>query len=170
MGLDISAYSRLIPATESEDGIRVFAADPAFMPRLDGRAEGCYARTPETEELRFRAGSYSGYSDWRRELSRLIQGREPEAVWGDPQGPFAELIYFSDCEGAIGPITSAKLARDFHAHYAAVKAANPVLVARTIFRPECAPSEERAAWFVPAYEAWMRAFDLAAQDGFVIFC
>lgn len=75
---------------------------------------GCY----EGEWVgNFRAGSYSGYNEWRRELCLMALGVEPEVVWQnyeDYKGrPFVELINFSDCEGTIGPAVSRKLYNDF---------------------------------------------------------
>ena len=61
---------------------------------------------------------YAGYSAWRRQLSLLSLGVEPEEVWEYPRRfrgkPFADLIDFPDGAGPIiGPKTSAKLYADF---------------------------------------------------------
>jgi hypothetical protein len=127
MGLDITAVSRtashyLGPRDqfsdeqmeefyESEKAISVWVSD-GHEERLDGYAQGVYR--VEGESMGFRAGSYSGYNWWRRHLSLMALGEEPEDVWAEPpmyEGrPFVELIDFSDCEGCIGPRTSRKLA------------------------------------------------------------
>jgi len=65
----------------------------------------------------FRAGSYGGYSEWRRALAHTagielaeMQGftadAEPKQWTGEE--PFYELLYHSDCE-------SAELLKDFKA-------------------------------------------------------
>src|SRR6185503_149712 len=86
-----------------------------FPDRLDGRVQGYYLT--EDEDFHFRAGSYSGYNHWRTKLCRFAFGLEPQDIWTNPERyagkPFFELIHFSDAEGAIGPETAAKLARDF---------------------------------------------------------
>ncbi len=63
-------------------------------------------------------GPYSIYNEWRRELSLLALGVEPEEVWNHPRRfrrkPFVELIDFPDSGNCcIGPKTSAKLYQDF---------------------------------------------------------
>jgi len=68
---------------------------------------------------------YSGYDDWRRDLSLMAHGIEPEVIWRRPAAyrrtAFVELIYCSDNEGAIGPIRSRKLAEGFDEHLAAAR-------------------------------------------------
>ena len=66
--------------------------------------------------------SYSAYNRWREALAKLagypysdleeFTGHQIGAF--DVEcGPFHELVCFSDCEGTIGPKTSAKLYQDF---------------------------------------------------------
>ena len=159
MGLDITAYSKLKPcgSHESEPDecwnqghIDIYAGGPNMVERLDGHKEGCYRAAEGSRELSFRAGSYSGYNAWRDELSELAQGRPAEEVWADPQGPFAELIYFSDCKGSIGPNTSAKLLLDFREFSAKAR-------------------RQQDLFFMELYELWLRAFKLASDGGMVVF-
>lgn len=67
-----------------------------------------------------RAGSYSGYNEWRTCLSRLGMGVEAGSVWEEPEKyagkPFYEIVNFSDCEGTIDHATCVKLAEDFRSH------------------------------------------------------
>ena len=49
------------------------------------------------------------------ELATLAGYAGADDAWERTDGPFWELINFSDCEGVIGPKTSAKLAGDFAA-------------------------------------------------------
>ena len=119
---------------------------------------------PVTERTSFRAGSYSGYNWWREQLCRFALEVEPGEVWEDPDAfagkAFVELINFSDAEGAIGPRTAAKLARDFQNH----AARRGEWAARHI-----ANADERE-YFVESYADWQHGFELAAQGGVLIFC
>jgi hypothetical protein len=118
---------------------------------------------PVTETTGFRAGSYSGYNWWREQLCRFALDCDPSEVWGDPDAyagrPFVELINFSDAEGAIGPRTSAKLAADFRAHEPRVAA----------WAEERIDTEDNRGYFVELFGEWKTAFELAADDGFLIF-
>lgn len=161
MGLDITAYQhvRLLRAmtvqqANAEDydpgdraGTLLYVDHPSRT-QHDGMTEGVYEVSGA--EYGFRAGSYGGYNGWRAALARLI-GTTDEAIWADPKlAPFVELIHFSDCEGFIGPQTSAKLAKDF------------------------AEWDERAAealdqWELRVYRSFTKAFRLASADGAVQF-
>ncbi len=165
MGLDITAYSKLVPAPNAEldrDGYPVdwnshFNAHKGVLAfteenwpgRSGGIAPGVYTFG---EALRFRAGSYGGYNAWRRDLTQLAGYASIDAVWSDAvtEGPFYELINFADNEGVIGAAVSAKLAKDF-AEYAERAEAFPDL------------------WFVASYQNWRKAFELAADGGCVDF-
>jgi hypothetical protein len=160
MGLDITAYSKLM-ATNDPDADYIGSQSPEFAARADGLAEGRYAAA---KTIHFRAGSYSGYNEWREMLAELAgypkrwhepgykAGREMHAqgAWEAPSGPFWELINFSDCEGYIGPKTSAKLAQDFADFQA---------------KADEVPDD----WFRNRYAEWRKAFELARDDGAVDF-
>lgn len=107
---------------------------------------GCFERTAETQEHRFRAGSYSGYGVWRANLAAQFN---PER---DPEKPFFELIFFADNEGCIGPEAAADLLADFREHAG-----------------RYSPGERYAEWHRRSYDDWMRAFELAADGGLVHF-
>jgi|SRR6185503_6936916 len=154
MGLDITAYSHLayvvpyepdVPAEEDYETTCVHIYQDGAINRLDGAREGWYRPTAATTGHAFRAGSYSGYNEWREALCWMALRVRPQAVWKSPEAfagrPFVELINFSDCEGCIGPVTSAKLAADFAS------------IARDF----------------PLWEHWHTALTLAAQGGFVTF-
>jgi hypothetical protein len=164
MGLDITAYRQVRAVHDvkvDEDGypvndgqIRVHKIVMDSQERdWPGRAKGIQAIVYEpADSLSFRAGAYSGYNEWRRELSRRAGHGDPKRVWEGvvTAGPFIELINFSDCEGVIGPVVSAKLARDFAEHEAKILAsAEP--------------------WFADLYHKWRKAFEMAADGGFVDF-
>lgn len=114
-------------------------------------AEGAYAYSGE--KYVFRAGSYTGYNQWRDWLSDVVG--VPRAGNGRPnEGPFVELIHFADNEGFIGPKTAAELVEDFAAW-------RPRAVA-------AAPAED-GAYYVEKYDAWAKAFAIAAKGGAVQF-
>lgn len=159
MGLDIRAYSQCKFVAPQEGGDyeahedeHVLIDGVSFTDRLDGLPQGWYA--VEGVAYGFDAGSYSGYNVWREQLCRAALDVGPEEVWSDPDRfsgkPFVELIDFSDCEGSIGPKTSAKLLADFVTH------------------PDL-PGTVVDGYFEDKYRAWQYAFTLAWQDGFVVF-
>lgn len=159
MGPDIQAFSQcrfVGPAVdddydEHEDHVLIYVLAP-FLDRLDGSPQGWYA--VDGQRTYFRAGSYSGYNEWREQLCRAALGVFPRAIWDDPEGfagkPFVELINFADNEGSIGPKTSAKLLTDFEQY------------------PDL-PSLVGDDYFERKYSAWRDAFALASDDGFVVF-
>lgn len=157
MGLDIT-YHRSVTFLRPKDedgeydwrgGEDALYVNPDFVERADGLETGIYRVEGGGG---FRAGGYGGYNEWRRQLAEQIGGYTPESAWGGHGGastPFVELVNFSDCEGVIGPITSAKLARDFAAHRA--------------------KADEIGGWFAEQYGNWQTAFEAAADGGVVIF-
>jgi hypothetical protein len=174
MGLDITAYRNATKVDLSPDEIdgdgyakdwdnvttvrdyRIRMHDDDFPGRSEGVSDGHFRFA---EKIGFRAGSYSGYGQWRDWLARLA-GYEPvhsgegkhvpyaNGAWQAESGPFWELINFSDCEGIIGPVVAKKLASDF-AQYAD-KIGN-------------------AGWEPERYRLWQTAFEMAADNGFVEF-
>lgn len=162
MGLDIMAFERvtlLKKATIKQsdtDRLRdqyegradVTYLYRSFEAQADGMVDGFYARTGASFD--FRAGSCTSYGEWRKQLAKLV-GTTDEAVFKDPKpGPFVELINFSDCEGVIGPTTSAKLAADFREWADRAQALND-------------------AWFFAHYRDFRKAFEIAATGGAVKF-
>ena len=153
MGLDISAYSRL-QNNAGEDAVRIWR-NPDFPGRADDLQDGGMYIPKGT--LQFRAGSYSGYNEWREQLAKLAgypavtnkSKPHSEAAWQKDSGPFWELINFSDCEGTLGSAICAKLAKDFDEF------------------------EERAAaiggWFFDRYQLWQKAAHMAADNGAICF-
>jgi hypothetical protein len=176
MGLDILYASRVDfesrrePDTENyrDDIVFLFANDIIFN-QSDGISNGEYLYEPGGS---FRAGSYSGYSRWRKMLACMI-GWEIEELWGkvgtlihrneninnvlDENGeadiniPFVELLNFSDCEGFIGPKTSAKLHADFLEWHDKAKS-----------------FKDGGEYFYDLYQKWMKAFEVASDGGCVV--
>lgn len=173
MGLDISAYSdlELLDAVYNQEHEPIdpvtrlpipgkvceLFANPSFPARFDELVEGVYRYK---DYLGFRAGSYGSYGQWRETLAQisgwpaLDEAESPfrcsESAWEASAGPFWELINFSDCEGVIGPKTSAKLLDDFKK-----------------FRTQA--EQHGDEWFLRLYDAWQSAFALAALNGAVDF-
>lgn len=102
----------------------------------------------------FRAGSYSGYNEWRRMLCIAVLGVQPEEVWANQEKyegrPFNELICFSDCEGTRNAEVSKKLAKDFEE-----------------FRNRACNGQDE--YFIEKYNEWAKAFKIASNNGFVVF-
>lgn len=158
MSLEVSAFSRVTPMgcrpdATCPDSHWWIEPPPGFPRSLDGLRKGCYRVSGKQHS--FFVG-YSGYDDWRRDLSLMAHGVEPEVIWRRPAAyrgkAFVELIYFSDAQGAIGPIRSRKLAEDFDEHLAA---------ARKYEKIECG--------FIEVYREFRKAFRVAAGQGVVLF-
>lgn len=156
MGLSITYYSKLAKVDGVDKDVDGNPADydkfvcfgasmnwseglwPGRAAPLDSAATYSWAAADS-----FRAGSYSGYNAWRRQLKSLASG----------DGDFAELIDFSDNEGVIGPVVSAKLAADFQRNQARADAYDG----------------EGVAWFKKKYHDWRKAFEAASDAGAVDF-
>lgn len=181
MGLDISAYRRVtkLDVIFDEDGeaidketheyvdcdVRVFA-----NPDFPGRAEGVEHRAAykAQESMGFRADSYSGYNAWRNELAKLagypktpyetygnVRVGHDAGAWAAEKGPFWELINFSDCEGTIGPVVSAKLAKDFSEWDERAK--------------QYDQDNALDGYFYKRLQEWRQAFEMASDGGLVDF-
>lgn len=169
MGLDITAYRKLSkvdnPALDADGDPTEETMDTCFCispytlewsnnfgrAQADGLTAGVY---DYEDTCGFRAGSYSGYGEWRRELAKLVGHMDIKELWEKlSPGPFIELINFADNEGVIGPIASAKLAKDF---------------ADFKDRAEKHPDAD-APWFFELYCEWQKAFEMAADGGAVDF-
>ncbi len=161
MGLDIVAFEHATlvsscdpNSAEHEDHI-VAWTDEGMARSLRGLQPGrCYAGSGQ--QVAFRAGSYTTYNEWRRELAKRALGAPLSAVWANPSRfigrPFFEILNFSDCEGTIGPIAAAELAADF-ASLRETVAAKPL------------PDPEDEDWFMNRYDAFRTSFRLAAHGG-----
>lgn len=171
MGLDITAIAKAMRIGDVSgnydwelghvavhQSLIEFSNNPTHFPgapRAEGLQPGIYA--PGGDRIEFKAGSYTGYNEWRDHLARLVGwGSDSEAFRagpppaGSPKAAFYELINFADNEGYIGPKVAAKLAYDFS---------------------EWAPRATvgQPAWFVDGYGKWRKAFELAADGGLVDF-
>ena len=90
----------------------------------------------------------SVWNDFDSELRRVkLKTLEGEKI---QMKPFYELIYFSDCEGIIGPEISKKLHQDFVDFHKKIK------------------GQDRM--FIEKYKEWETAFRVASDNGLVKFC
>jgi hypothetical protein len=125
---------------------------PYINPDFPGREEGIQAvpfRVPPYRTFAFRAGSYTGYNRWRRELAALPEVLA-ELQEFEKRKPFYELVNFSDCEGTIGPVVSEILYHDFLTYIPTAR--------------ECMDYYD-----FDLYIRWMFAFFLAKAAGMVRF-
>ena len=156
MGLDIIAYKGLkrvenpvfdedgFPKNEEEwmPGAGLTWAEEHWKGRSEPiEADVVYTRT---ERYKFRAGSYSGYNWWRDRLDEFK---------GDCA--FQELINFSDCEGVIGSVVSRKLYEDFKKYH------DEAIIYAKGFKD--------GDFFIDRYEKWLKAFEIAKDNGAVDF-
>lgn len=172
MGLDISACSKLVEAPNAErdedgypadyESFNKFYDNKDFPGRFEGlNADMIYGYSADSDFDHFSIG-YGRYNAWREELARLAgygaeeyerYGRKDLShcvpCWNGAQGPFAEQINFSDCEGTIGPIVCAKLAKDY-AEFSE-------------------KAEAVGGYFWDKYQEFKRCFDIGADGGAVKF-
>lgn len=152
MGLDVSYYSGLkkIDCVYDEDGNPI---DPVTKEEIHDAII--------IEKNSFEAGSYSGYNEWRERLARLGGYQRgwhdykkdysySAGAWAETGGPFWELINFSDCEGSIGSVVSAKLYKDF-----------------VQYREEALKITDHG--FIRLYDKSQEAFRVASNNGVVTF-
>jgi hypothetical protein len=166
MGLGITWYRGCSPAPDADPDDWENVARASVVPEFASCADGIEHGGLFTFEKSggFRAGSYSGYNDWREELAKLAgypaledaggEHRKPHssAAWVGAvaeDAPFLPLVDFSDCEGTIGPQTSARLAKDFAAHQT--------------------KADRIGGYFAEKYTQWRNAFEQAQHGGFVDF-
>lgn len=163
MGLDITAYSQL------KDTGRPFDWDTDEGKALISNnhqdfAKRCVEFTPGNAfeydgELHAPIGSYSAYGAWREQLAKLA-GYQPvtggtrpysERAWAATEGPFWELINFTDCDGVLGTAVCQKLAKEFADYEASARLLG---------------DED----FLYTYLQFKAAVELASDGGAVVFC
>ena len=95
MGLDIVAISKAVPIQcEGDDSCdETHFTVGSYRKRRDGLKPGCYVKGKGGREFGFRAGSYIGYSDWRKTLCLLALRVPPEEVWEHPRRFRASLLW-----------------------------------------------------------------------------
>ena len=169
MGLDITYVSKIRETVENEEESGFSTNyNECFDYQLGSLKKFAqYDTTSESETGHFRAGSYSGYNQWRNELAIIAGYDSAEQVWEDFDSnirlvklkriegenaklkPFYEIINFSDAEGLIGPEICKKLYQDF-----------------IDFDDK---AKEKDSWIYEKYLKWKEAFKVASDDGLVAF-
>lgn len=166
MGLGITAYSHLTPVGVNIEGwcqddnhvqtytYHPFDASFRGLPVLDADLEftygACYQPTARTERHTFRAGSYSGYREWRADLQRQFNPDRSQ------DRPFYELLWFADERGTIGPDAARDLLADFRQH-------------ADLYAPLPDGDDWYKNMFRDRYADWTRACELAADGGLISF-
>ena len=174
MGLDICAYSNIMkqPEPEVQKVVGKLLASlgeeilevSEVTDRCHDLEEGVYLDTFDTVQHHFRAGSYSGYNGFRNRLSKALLGVEASAVWEDPatfEGrPGYEMIDFSDCEGVISSSVADKLRQD-------------LIENRDVFKEHLTEvfgqHLDEIEWDMGVYDNFIYAFELASENGIVIY-
>jgi hypothetical protein len=139
MGLDVTAFQemKLINACRNEDGEII---DPETGKEVEsaveiwdntdfpGRAAPLHSKCVYSyeEAMAVPGQGYGGFSNWRETLAKIsgwplteyeswgaIKKWHSAGAWAATEGPFWELINFSDCEGFIGTDACKKLCADF---------------------------------------------------------
>ncbi len=162
MGLKIIVYKQISKMPEGTvrltDDHFYLVVNSDFPQQADGLIRGFYSCNDSPFE--FAVGSYLGYKIFRELLAKLI-GTTCRKIWKNPvPGPFVELINFADNDGTIGSQTSKKLSKDFQDHIHLVQDASG-----TGFFGNRDDDE----FFVSLYQAFMTAFEIAADGGCVAF-
>lgn len=171
MGLDITAYGGLFEIDTSRQKKELVEtmldsghwwqphavdwAEKEFPGRTKGEPQVVMDHVyGASQRYSFRAGSYSGYGEFRDFLARLAGWASARAWWDSDvrEGPFFELVHFADNEGCIGSIAAGKLVSDFRAYEAKALA-----------------EADECRWFWHAYNNWRRAFEIASEGGAVDF-
>ena len=119
----------------------------------------------------FRAGSYSGYGEWRNTLAKVgagFAGGSQEAwEYGSNNYPFEELINYSDADGYIAAPITDKLCDDFVSFDKEMK--DVVDKAWLKIHPTIELTGEDKDWFLAKWGDWKNAMCSASQNGAVIW-
>lgn len=173
MGLDVTAYLGLTKSEnqapiEDEDcleGRISFWENPYFPGRSSGVECGDVVYSYTDTRAVF-SGMCSRYCSYRETLAMIAgyaanQNQKHGENHGSraaisiymTEGPFWEQILFSDCEGVLGPVVCAKLAKDYADFQSTVDAY----------------AGDRAEYFKATYAEWREAFTLAANSGAIVY-
>jgi hypothetical protein len=110
------------------------------------------------DQFSFRAGSYSGFDEWRKWLAS-IAGIELDKMMGfggsiqwKKDTPFRELLHHSDCDGTLGVRDCKKLKEDFDMFFFSGMSKSPDNMTR-----------DDAWWVLDRYYAWHKAVTFVAE-------
>lgn len=180
MGLSVTAYRKItkLDALFDADGEPVnpltrqpyeFYFQVYVSPDFPAQAEGLEDRAvySHISSKNFWSASYGRYNAWREHLAKLagylavpfekIEGYSAATVMSHQKGafevsdgPFHELLCFSDSDGVFGTLVCTKLARDFAQWDDRAKALND-------------------DWFYENYTAFRECFEMGSDGGAVSF-
>ena len=159
--IKVKTSNAQISRVTEEEWIKTSESTGVFVKRLN-IDEGYYKKDEGYEYFSFRAGSYSGYNQFRELLCESILYVKPEKVWENCESyigkPFYELINFSDCEGTMGPIVSKKLHEDFIKH-------------RDKFETYLKNIEDGVFvnYYMNVNNSFTKAFEMTSEGGVLIF-
>ena len=121
------------------------------FPGRNGQIKDGKIYTCGDDSYGFKAGSYGNYTQFRNRLSNLVGFSSQECLWESAKegSDFYELVFFADNEGILGADISRKLLGDFKKHEDKAKSI--------------------AVTFTKGYQDWMKAFELASDNGFADF-
>lgn len=170
MGLDCTAFKNIRQMNEDEIQYEEYKdEDDNIVDRypLNGReffinpdfphaAEDIIPNAVYTFEEKYgwRAGSYSGYNEWRTLIAQVAGWKDDQDAWdnGNLGDPFFELIMFSDCEGTLGTTVCQKLLQDF-----------------LNFEDKYNEMIGDNRYYKNVYQEWKKGLALAAQNGAIKF-
>lgn len=122
----------------------------------------------------FRAGSYSGYGQYRRTLRRLsivamAENKELDEKYKD-EIPFDLQLNFSDCEGFIGPFSSVTL-RDQYREFHGPIIKDIIKMAKYGVKTDIyqSISRDELEYFAEKYMDWKEAFEETSNVGVVYY-
>ena len=176
MGLDVCVYSNIRYVDQYDDNIHadIFEQGGYLVTFLNvnnypKQSEGLINNGiySYVDFGHWRAGSYSSYSVFRDTLAK-VAGYSPRQdteqkpykhcldLWEGvvTEGPFAELINFSDCEGIINTECCIKLYNDFDKY----------------LEIALAYQGEYAEYFKEVYMLFLNGLKIAANEGCLRFC
>lgn len=180
MGLDISYYTLgdKIKYDEdveiySEEFYEKYGYDVIYLHDDWEQSDDMEGLYDSTRIDGFRAGSYSGYSLFRRMLHKIsvvCAENHPELMDLYGPTPFMDLINFTDSDGFIGPFTSGRLSDVFNAYQK--------IINWEVIKPnkygynqieEIDFTRDELDYFYSVYRSFQTAFEKVKGKGIVLF-
>tara|TARA_R110000803_G_scaffold342_1_gene1249 strand:- start:23847 stop:24401 length:555 start_codon:yes stop_codon:yes gene_type:complete len=183
MGLDISIYREVIPLEmppgidfntrewdeyNEKNGVIHPGNDPLYLDWVgnhqevagdyqDGLYQGYYSEG-------FRAGSYSGFDNWKVLLSMIVDENSNTKDW--KERPFIALLGMG-VEGFIGYPMTSKLCNEFRGRREEVETKSDLIMMGFIEGKTMVMSERER--FLDRYDSWERGFCLTKEEGILLF-
>jgi hypothetical protein len=123
-----------------------------------------YMKGPSSNDIDFRAGSYSSYNSFRNHLSCALLGVTVSEAWENEETYSDHLIWdllnFSDCEGVIGPTVSDVIHKGLVDNQSKFS---------SYLRSRSDVGKMDEEYYNQTYANFMDAFAFGKQEGIVIF-